>query len=94
MSAPSSAAQAPDHPSGSSEGSPHQLLFTEELVDEQGGMEGGPSPHGVPTRCFGTIMEMNLKNEMFLVGDIFMRKYYTVFDRENDRVGLAEAVKG
>ena len=24
-------------------------------------------------------MEMNLKRKMFLVGDIFMRKYYTIF---------------
>ena len=35
---------------------------------------------------------LNLKKEMFLVGDIFMRKFYSVFDRDNDRVGIAEAV--
>lgn len=35
---------------------------------------------------------MDLKNGMFLVGDSFMRKFYTVFDRENDRIGLAESV--
>ena len=41
--------------------------------------------------CSSSIMQMNIKNEMFLVGDIFMRKFYTIFDRDNDRVGLATA---
>ena len=38
------------------------------------------------------MMQMDLKDDMFLVGDIFMRKYYTVFDRDNDRIGLAKAI--
>jgi len=41
--------------------------------------------------CASTVMEMEISRDMFLVGDIFMRKFYTVFDRDNDRVGLAEA---
>merc|ERR1719163_606802 len=41
--------------------------------------------------CASTIMMMDIKKEMFLVGDVFMRKFYTIFDRDNDRIGLARA---
>jgi hypothetical protein len=33
---------------------------------------------------------MKIDKDMFLVGDVFMRKYYTIFDRGNDKVGLAK----
>jgi hypothetical protein len=29
---------------------------------------------------------------MFLVGDVFMRKYYTIFDRDQNRVGLSKSI--
>lgn len=41
--------------------------------------------------CSSTVMKMDIKKDMFLVGDVFMRKFYTIFDRDNNRVGLARA---
>jgi hypothetical protein len=41
--------------------------------------------------CNVKIQTLDLEKDMFLVGDIFMRKYYTIFDRDNNKVGLAEA---
>jgi hypothetical protein len=27
-----------------------------------------------------------------MVGDVFMRKYYTIFDKDHGRVGLAQSI--
>jgi len=42
--------------------------------------------------CGAKIMELDIEADMFLVGDIFMRKFYSIFDRDNDRVGLARSI--
>lgn len=42
--------------------------------------------------CGARIMKLDIEADMFLVGDLFMRKFYSIFDRENDRVGLARSI--
>ena len=32
--------------------------------------------------CSSLIQPMKIEKDMFLVGDVFMRKYYTIFDRD------------
>lgn len=42
--------------------------------------------------CSSMVMPMEIERDMFLVGDVFMRKYYTIFDREIERASCRERV--
>lgn len=50
------------------------------------------SASGDSSSCSSTIMTMDLSKEMFLVGDVFMRRFYTIFDRASNKIGLAHAI--
>ena len=46
--------------------------------------------------CLTTISALDIKQKgqenLFIVGDVFIQIWYTIFDRDYDRVGLAKAV--
>ena len=49
-----------------------------------------PMPFGF---CAVGIMGMDLPRNIFILGDMFLRKYYSIYDMKHDRVGLTQAVQ-
>jgi hypothetical protein len=45
--------------------------------------------------CMSTFTHVDINTKdfenLFVIGDIFMQKYYTIFDRDNGKVGFATA---
>merc|ERR1711990_1363249 len=66
----------------------------DENKKEENTETGKNADNSEPTKkfCAARLNELDIEADMFLVGDIFMRKFYTVFDRDNDRVGLARSI--
>ena len=51
------------------------------------------TPHYLPppTLSISGFVGMDTPGNLWVVGDTFFRRYYTIFDRDEDRVGFATA---
>ena len=71
-----------------------KVELDDDLLQAEADIKAGKKIPKSLKACASTIGTMEIGEnfkKMFLVGDVFMRKYYTIFDRDKNRVGLAKS---